>query len=81
MKNTTQLILGEVKKMNTNSSYPGRQLRNLIRDVTRHLKDGMAKGFFELRIICEVVKGGKRKINVLYSPSERYTVPEEDLNE
>ncbi len=67
--------------MNAKSDYPGRQLRNLIRDVTGHLKDGMAKGFFELKIICEVAKGGKRKINVLYSPSDRYTVPEEDLND
>lgn len=65
----------------TNNYCPGRQLRNLIRVVTGYLKDGMTKGFFELRIICEVVKGGKRKINVLYSPSERYTVPEEDLDE
>jgi len=61
--------------------HSGNSLRTLERDVKSLLKQGMAKGFFELRVIGEVAKGGQRRIRVLFSPSEQYTVSEEELSE
>ena len=64
------------------STYnPQKNLKMLFNEIKRLLKIGMQTGFFELRIVGEIAKGGQRRVQVLFSPSEQYTVSKEEINE
>lgn len=47
--------------------------------LDREILDGLRHGFFDLRIACEIVKGGKRGLIIKAGKNHRFTIPEEEI--
>lgn len=60
---------------NTNQSA----LEQAMERLTREVRDGLQHGFFELTVVCEIEKGGRRGLTIKAGKSPRFTIPEEDL--
>lgn len=53
-------------------------LRQALDKLQAEVLDGLAHGFFALKIECEVVRGGKRQLTIQSGKSYRYVI---DMND
>jgi hypothetical protein len=56
-----------------------RQLANALRAIERLIIEGLAHGFFDYSISCEIVSGGKRRMQIRAGKSHQFTIPEHEL--
>ncbi len=47
--------------------------------LTREVYDGLRHGFFELTVVCEIERGGRRGLTIKAGKSHRFTIPEEEI--
>jgi len=47
--------------------------------VLEELREGLAHGFFDYSMSCEIVRGGKRRFTLRAGKSHRFVIPEEAL--
>jgi len=52
--------------------------RALLR-LESEVREGLAHGFFELSITCEVIKGGKRRLIISAGKSYQFVIPEREV--
>jgi hypothetical protein len=57
------------------------QLEPAIERVVAELREGLRHGFFEYRLIGEIVSGRKRQLILEAGKKYRFTTPEEDLKQ
>jgi hypothetical protein len=55
------------------------QLETAIEKVVAELRGGLRHGFFEYRLIGEIVSGGKRQLVLEAGKKYKFTIPEEEL--
>ena len=60
-----------------------RAYRGQVAETLAHLEkivvDGLRHGFFECRIACEIVSGGKRQLVIRAGKSHKFTIPEDEV--
>jgi hypothetical protein len=56
-----------------------RQLREALDRLEGLVVDGVKHGFFDYSIICEIEKGGKRKLVIHAGKSHKFTIPLEEV--
>ena len=54
------------------------ELQRALDKLEAEILDGLAHGFFALKIECEVVRGGKRRLTIQSGKSHRYVI---DMND
>src|SRR5262249_43339830 len=57
----------------------GPQLRKALNRVQTLIVDGLQHGFFEYRVSCEIVSGGKRELVIRAGKSDKFTIPDDEL--
>jgi hypothetical protein len=55
------------------------QVRKALDRLEGLVVDGLKHGFFECRIACEIVSGGKRQLVIRAGKSHKFTIPEDEL--
>ncbi len=51
------------------------ELRTALDRIEREVREGLAHGFFELTVACEVVAGRKRQLTIRSGKSYRHVIP------
>jgi hypothetical protein len=61
-----------------NIKYSG-QLNNAVRKLLEEFYAGLAHGFFEYEITCEIINANKRRLNIKAGKTFQFIIPVEDL--
>jgi hypothetical protein len=54
-------------------------LLRAMRKLQSEVQEGLAHGFFELSVSCEVIKAGKRRLTIKAGKSYQFVISEEEL--
>ena len=57
------------------------QLGEVMRRLTLEIRDGLKHGFFELSLVCETVKGRKRRLTINSGKKHQFTISEEEIDD
>lgn len=57
------------------------QLETAIEKVVAELRDGLRHGFFEYRLVGEIVTGRKRQLILEAGKKHKFTIPAEELEQ
>jgi hypothetical protein len=55
------------------------ELQRAFQKLESEIRDGLGHGFFELSVSCEVIKDGKRRLNIKAGKSFHFIVSEEEV--
>lgn len=55
------------------------QVREALNRLEGLVIDGLAHGFFDFSITCEVATGGKRQLVIRAGKSHKFTIPEHEV--
>ena len=58
---------------------PHCELEAALARVVSEVREGLAHGFFEYSMSCEILRGGKRRFTLRAGKSHRFVIPEEAL--
>jgi len=47
--------------------------------LSREVRDGLRHGFFELTVVCEIVKGGRQELTIKAGKNHRFTILDEEI--
>jgi hypothetical protein len=57
----------------------GRQLREALDSIEGLIVEGLAHGFFDYSITCDIGKDGRRQLVIRAGKSHKFTIPEDEL--
>ena len=55
------------------------QMKEAMECLIREVEDGLYHGFFEYALICQLVKGKKRRFTIKAGKEFQFTIPEDEL--
>ena len=58
---------------------PGNELHQARERLLTELEEGLKHGFFELAVVCELIKDRKRRLTITAGKSHQFIIPEEEL--
>ena len=61
-----------------NIKYSG-QLNNAVRKLLEEFYAGLAHGFFEYEVTCEIINANKRRLTIKAGKSYQFVIPIEDI--
>ena len=47
--------------------------------LTQEVREGLRHSFFELTVVCEIEKGGRRGLTIKAGKSHRFSILEEEI--
>ncbi len=56
-----------------------RELDEALGLLVRQIREGLAHGFFEYNVRCEIGKGGRRELTIGAGKSHRFVIREEEI--
>jgi hypothetical protein len=65
----------EMAPVEVNKSQMEKARECLIREID----EGLRHGFFDLRVVCEMINGKKRRLTIKAGKNHRFTIPAEDI--
>jgi hypothetical protein len=54
------------------------ELHRAFQRLESEIRDGLGHGFFDLSVVCEVIKGGKRRLTIRAGKSYQFLIGEEE---